>query len=220
MWDGLVWDGHFCPALLTLTLEVWSGHSCPLPLTFRLPLILGGAAVHRCDSRPTFSRLQPEGASRKHPQPWKSGASSAASDPTRYNRASAPAPLPADATRYWRPTTSGKGTASSRAEKRCRMIPALAAGKHRAHIGRQSKTGLPHSRSRPFSRRGNVRRICTAVEERRFQRRVKVPQVQPGFSPSTRLCRRHPILATHHDREGHGFQPCREALQNDSGFSR
>ena len=127
MWDGLVWDGHFCPALLTLTLEVWSGHSCPLPLTFRLPLILGGAAVHRCDSRPTFSRLQPEGASRNS---------------------------------------------------------------------------------------------STAVEERRFQRRVRPHTIQPGFSPSTPPCRRHPILATHHEREGHGFEPCREALQNDSGFSR
>jgi hypothetical protein len=39
---------------LTLILLVWSGHSCPLAFDF--VLILGGAAVYRCDPCPTFSR--------------------------------------------------------------------------------------------------------------------------------------------------------------------
>src|SRR5579863_3265973 len=30
--EQLVWDGHSCPSLLTLTLLVWDGHSCPSPL--------------------------------------------------------------------------------------------------------------------------------------------------------------------------------------------
>ena len=127
MWDGLVWDGHSCPSLLTLTLQVWSGHSCPLPLTFRLPLILGGAAVHRCDSRPTFSR-------------------------------------------------------------------AFSQRERHESIHSRGRAALPAPRQTPHDTTG----------------------LQPQHPP----CRRHPILATHHEREGHGFEPCREALQNDSGFSR
>src|SRR5258706_10461962 len=55
---------------------------------------------------------------------------------------------------------------------------------------------------------------CTTVEERRFQRRVKLHTIQAGFSPQQPLCRRR--LTGRSTSTGKGTaQPCRKASQND-----
>jgi hypothetical protein len=50
------------------------------------------------------------------------------------------------------------------------------------------------------------RKACTAVEERRFQRRVKVNTIRPGFSPSSLSPDAANVARSTPTREGHDVQ--------------